>query len=167
MRNRPRNKLLEDATNELSTDFLDGLQFRAFGEFDLSNGEELVFKIVAPNDFYLDSIVLNLNSGSIEYMSKLGGVEGGVFTPLETIFPLNGRNDVPAYTRLIQVSAGGTVTGGIVFDMISVKTGTNNQRISITEEAGSKRGIAAGTYYLVVKATANTSGILYSNWTER
>tara|TARA_Y100000385_G_C12851069_1_gene533112 strand:- start:76 stop:585 length:510 start_codon:yes stop_codon:yes gene_type:complete len=164
--NHTRNKLLENSTNSLPSSFLAGREFRAYREFDLANGGAEVFKFVTPIDIYLDSIFVNITSGEVDFTSRAGGTEGGTFTLLPTVFPKNERSDVKPYVQQVVVTEGGTVSGGLIFDIAKVKTATSSQRVSVIEKVEGKRGLAAGTYYLSIDCISASNGVLYFNWTE-
>jgi hypothetical protein len=163
-----RNKLLSDMLNENPTSFLEGRDFRAFHELNIAQGATLTFEVIIPSDVYIESIALNIDSGHVEYRSFAGGTPSGTFTEIDTIFNRNTRSDVPAYTRQLTAAIGGSVTGGVLTEVARVKTGTNNQRVSILEAAQTKRGTGAGTYYLTLENIGSSAveGVFYVNWSE-
>lgn len=164
----PRNKILDDILNDNPSTFLDGRDFRAYHEFSILSGQEDIIKIETPIDLYITNITLNLSDGSVRYSVLVGGTEGGVFTEIQTILNKNNRSDAAQYTRQTQAYAGGNLTGGSEIDVAQIRTGTNNQRVSIIESAQSKRGVAAGTYYIKIENNGNgtAEGVLYTFWTE-
>lgn len=151
--------------------FTTGRQFRAFHEFDpLLVGESFVIKVATPINITLFDLALNIDSGSVRYYSVVGGTEGGTFSPVQTIFPKNNRDDRPSpfYVSQVSVSIGGTVTGGVVTDIARIKTGTNKQRSSVLEQTQSIRGVSPNTYYLVIENNGNSdaTGVFYAFWEE-
>jgi len=169
-----RNELLEDILNGNPTSFLEGRDFRAYKELNIGNGLSQVLEIVVPVDIYLERISLNIDGGHARYSSVAGGTSTGSSVVLPTVFNKNSRSDAGDYTRqLIYVrqvvpSVVDGFTGGTELDVARVKTGTNNQSISIIESGQSKRGIAAGTYHLVVEniGSGSVTGVIYAHWSE-
>jgi len=163
-----RNDLLSNVLNANPTSFLEGRDFRAFKELDIPSGQSLFIEIVIPTDIYLDRIVLDIDAGHARYSSLAGATSTGASAPLPTVFPTNQRSDAGVYTRGLMPSIVDGVTGGIELDVARVKTGQNNQRTSVLEDAVGKRGYPAGTYHLVVEniGTGSVTGVLYAHWAE-
>lgn len=163
-----RNELLDSIRNNNPSSFLAGRDFRAWHEFNIPNGETLTVKIEVPIDIYVTNVVVNVSEGALRYASYFGGTEGGTFNEITTVVNKNKRSDAGQYTRQVKAYIGGTVTGGFQTDVAQVRTGTNNQRVSIIESTQSKRGIAAGDYYLTFENTGNNvaTGVIYTFWTE-
>tara|TARA_B110000881_G_scaffold169774_1_gene153322 strand:- start:418 stop:924 length:507 start_codon:yes stop_codon:yes gene_type:complete len=163
-----RNELLENMLNSNPTSFLEGRDFRAYKELNIGNGLSQVLEIVVPVDIYLERISLNVDGGHARYSSVAGGASTGASVLLPTVFNKNMRSDVDVYARQVIPSVVDGFTGGTELDVARVKTGTNNQAISIIESGQSKRGIAAGTYHLVVEniGSGSVTGVLYAHWAE-
>lgn len=143
--------------------------FRAFQEFELVAGAELIIQIVSPINFDITGIVLSVDAGEVRYESISGATELTAFAPITTIFSKNTRSDAPIYTRVVTAGVGGIISGGLVLDVAKVKTGTNAQRFSIVEQAQGHRHVGAGTYYVRLTNTSNSqdaSGIFYAHWDE-
>ena len=163
-----RDELLHNILNNNPSSFLEGKDFRAYKELDIPNGASQILEIVVPADIYLDHISLNIDSGNARYSSLAGGTSTGASVLLPTVFNKNSRSDAGIYTRLLVPSIVDGVTGGTELDVARLKTGTNNQAVSVIESAQSKRGIAAGTYHLVVDniGAGSVAGVLYAHWSE-
>lgn len=163
-----RNNLLSDILNKNPTSFLEGRDFRAFKELDISNGETLCLEIVVPVNIYLNRVVLDIDGGHARYSSLAGATSTGASAPLPTVFPTNQRSDAGVYTRGLMPSIVDGVTGGIELDVARVKTGQSNQRASVLEDAVGKRGYPAGTYHLIIEniGTGDVTGVFYAHWAE-
>jgi len=163
-----RNELLEDILNGNPTSFLEGRDFRAYKELNIGNGLSQVLEIVVPVDIYLERISLNIDGGHARYSSVAGGTSTGSSVVLPTVFNKNSRSDAGDYTRQLIPSVVDGFTGGTELDVARVKTGTSTQAVSVIENAQSKRGIAAGTYHLVVEniGSGSVTGVLYAHWSE-
>lgn len=163
-----RNDLLSDILNSNPTSFLEGRDFRAFKELGIANGESLVLEVIVPVDIYLNRIILDIDSGHARYSALAGGTGVGVPVVLPTIFPANQRSDVKPYTRQVSVNIIDSVTGGTELDVARVKTGTNNQAVSIIDSSQDKRGYPAGTYHLIIEniGTGSVEGVFYAQWAE-
>ena len=152
-----------------NTSLTAGRAFRAFDQFSLASGAVETIQVISPINFTLDDVILTVDEGEILYESYGLAAEGVAFTPLPTIYNKNTRDDVPAYTRQVTAAIGGTFTGGVLLDVAKVKTGTNNQRVSIVEQAQGVRMVGPGTYYIRLTNTSNSqnsSGVFYSHWEE-
>ena len=150
------------------TSFLEGKDFRAYYELNIPSGESAVLEIFVPVDIYLDTITLNIDAGHARYSSRVGATSTGASTLLTTVFSTNTRADAGVYTRQLIPSIVDGFTGGIELDVARVKTGSNNQRVSVIEQAQTKRGIGAATYHLIIENVGNSdvTGVIYSHWAE-
>jgi len=156
-------------TEQGSTAFAEGRSFRAYFSGELADGEVRTFEIETPIDIDVTSIALNVDAGEVEYQNQVIPTTVGGFVDLLPFFRLNSRTDVtePAYTARTIIRTGGTISGGVEIDRAVVRTGTNNQRASIIEEAQSRRGASPGTYYIsLVGGANNTKYTLYATWEE-
>lgn len=153
---------------EGSTSLALGRSFRAFKEFNLSQGEVSTLKIEIPINIKLSILIVNIESGGVRYEALLGATENTPFNTSIQIYPLNNRTDKPdTYASQAIASTGGTVSGGVMVDLAVIKTGTNNQRVSLTEGAQTERGLPPSVYHLTFTATTNNAkGVVYASWDE-
>jgi len=156
--------------DQASTGFYAGREFRMFSRISLNNGQSSVIKAVVPVNVVLISLSLQLVGGWVEVETRAGGTEGGTFGTAVPVFPANNMTErpQPAYAGQVALSSGGTHTGGVVLDVIMSKTsGTTNLASSVGSSAGDERGIAAGTYYFVIAALSDSTGVIKARWEER
>ena len=154
------------------TGFFAGREFRTFREFSIAAGQTLVLKIVVPTDAILAEQSVELDSGSIRITNTTGGAPGGTFS--ETLPVINKNNmserPLPLYVPQIVFAAGGTHTGGFVFDIHRVVAATATaQQSTVGNVVGDERGVAAGTYYVRYEnfGTGTATGTLWFIWEER
>lgn len=165
---KTRNKILELISNGITSSTNDAIEFRAFYEFNILNGQEQIIKIVVPSDIYLNDLVINLDNGALRYEAINAPIESGIFAEIGTVFNTNNRTDAKVKANQVKAYTGGSITGGVVADLALIRTGTNNQRQSVVESTQSARGIAAGDYYVKLLNVGNgdINGVFYANWTE-
>lgn len=151
------------------TGFFAGREFRTFRELNLTDAT-LVIKAVVPVDLILFGLEMTLTSGQIHIETVAAGTEGGTFSETLPIFPRNTMSErpTPVYTPLVQLTAGGTHTGGTLIDVLYNKTADNaNFSASVGSSGGDERGIGAGTYYFRLVSTGASVGIFKARWEER
>ena len=154
------------------TGFFAGREFRTFREFSIAAGQTLVLKIVVPINAILSEQSVELDAGSIRITNASGGTPGGSFA--ETL-PVIGKNNMserplPLYTPQIVFTAGGTHTGGFIFDIHRVVAATATaQQSTVGNIIGDERGVAAGTYYVRYEnfGSGTATGTLWFFWEER
>lgn len=154
------------------TGFFGGREFRTFREFSIGSGATLVLKIVVPINAILMEQGIELDAGSIRITNAAGGTEGGTFSEA---LPVIGKNNMserptPFYTPVITFNAGGTHTGGFVFDIHRIVAGTATaQQFTVGKTVGDERGIAANTYYVRYEniAAQTATGTFWFIWEER
>ena len=154
------------------TGFFAGREFRTFREFSIAAGQTLVLRIVVPINAILSEQSVELDAGSIRITNASGGTPGGSFA--ETL-PVIGKNNMserplPLYTPQIVFTAGGTHTGGFIFDIHRVVAATATaQQSTVGNIIGDERGVAAGTYYVRYEnfGSGTATGTLWFFWEER
>ena len=154
------------------TDFFAGRQARTFREFNIAAGTTLVLKIVVPVNTILHQQSVELDSGSIRITNASGGTEGGTFSETLPVILKNNMTDRPApfYVAQNVFTAGGTHTGGFVFDIHRVVSATATaQQSTVGNIVGDERGVAPGTYYVRYEnfGSAAATGTLAFLWSER
>lgn len=154
------------------TGFFAGREFRTFREFNIAAGQTLVLKIVVPINAILLEQSMELDSGNVRITNAASGTEGGTFS--ETL-PIIGKNNMterplPLYTPQIVFTAGGTHTGGFIFDIHRVVAATATaQQSTVGNIIGDERGIAANTYYVRYEnfGSGPATGTFWFFWEER
>lgn len=155
------------------TGFFAGRSFRTFYDFTLAAGASVALKFVTPVDTVIEGLGFQTDASNVRMYALAGdAVEAGVFN---VALPTVGANRMaarpqPYYTAQAGFTRGGTLTGGTVLDVLHVKT-SNQSNSSSTEAtiAAGERGIAAGTYYVLLQNTgADSAAILFKcRWEER
>lgn len=154
------------------TGFFEGREFRTFKEFSIAAASTLVLRIVVPINAILFEQGVEIDAGGIRIVNAAGGTAGGTFS--ETL-PVIGKNNMttrpsPLYTPQIVFTAGGTHTGGFVFDTHrAVAANATAQQSTVGNIVGDERGVAANTYYVRYEniGVATATGTLWFFWEER
>lgn len=176
---QPPSKLLTDNGGDgpnarlrvdvAQTGFFSGREFRTFKEWQVAATETYVIKAVVPVNTILFEFGISLTAGEARIETLVGGTEGGSFSEILPIFATNTMTEKPQppYVNQNVLSAGGTLTGGVLLDPLLAKTSGNaNFAASVGAEAGAERGVAPGTYYWRLTLTG-VIGVLKSRWEER
>jgi len=162
--NGPNRRLRVDVAQ---TGFFAGREFRTFREFATAFTGTYIVKVIAPVDYIIFEIGAECDGGQIRLESVAGGTEGGSFAETLPVIPRNSMLDAPAHAPQLELTAGGTLTGGTTLDVLRLKTDTNSQRrFSIGENINSERGNGPGTIYLRATCTDFT-GVIRGWWEER
>ena len=151
------------------TGFFAGREFRTLKEWPTDTTATYVIKAVAPLNIILFDLRIGCDEGSARIETLLGGTEGGAFAETLPIFNRNTMTERPAplYTQQVVLTAGGTLTGGTLLDVMRVKTSRNSSfASSVGAASGDERGIAANTYYFRITLTGFI-GIFRAWWEER
>lgn len=154
------------------TGFFLGKEFRVFREFSIASGTTLVLRITVPINAILFEQGVEIDAGSLRITNALGGTPGGSFS--EVITPI-GKNNMstrptPFYTPQITWAAGGTHTGGFVFDIHrAVAANATAQQTTVGNIVGDERGVAVGTYYVRYEnfGAGTATGTLWFFYEER
>lgn len=142
------------------TGFFAGREFRTFKEFSIATSATYVVKFVVPINAILFAQGIELDAGSIRITNATAGTEGGTFS--ETL-PTIGKNNMserptPLYTPQVLITAGGTHTGGFVFDIHRIIASTATaQQFTVGSVTADERGIAPGTYYVRYENIGNAT----------
>ncbi len=150
------------------TAFFEGRIFRTFKEWQVATTAVYTVKVVTPINLVLSTLGIQLDQGSARLESLIQVTEGGSFSEVLPKFAVNYMTTVPhpVPTSQITVTAGGTVTGGMLLDPLRIKTGNNsNFATSVGGASNYKIGIAPGTYYLKLTLT-DAIGVLRITWEE-
>ena len=152
------------------TGFFAGREFKTFKEFSITSGSSYVLKFVSLVNFILSGMDFTLITGEVKASIYSGGTEDGTFSDTLPIIARNTMSErpTPYYTSVASLVGGGTHSGGTQLDLIWSKVTDNaNKAISSDTDMSSERGFAAGTYYLVMSALANSTGVFHARWEER
>lgn len=127
--------------------FLNGRSFRSFKELNIPSTGTYVVKIVTTVPVYFTGFDIAIDSGFLKIETVVGGTAGGTFSETYPIIKTNLATATP-YVSTTSLTAGGTLTGGTVIDVIRQKTDGNATRaVSVISGDEHLRGIAPGTYY--------------------
>lgn len=151
------------------TGFFAGREFRTFREFTGAATGQLVIKAVVPIDIVLFELGMTVESGSFRMATVAAGTPGGTFAETLPVFSTNNmlEKPQPPYVAQTVLTAGGTITGGIVLDVLRGKTADNsNFAASVGFGQGAERGILPGTYHFLIDFVTFT-GVLKARWEER
>lgn len=152
------------------TGFFAGREFRTFYEFNIPSGQTVVVKVVAPVNTIMQTFGAELDLAELRIEFRVGGTEGGTFATALPVIPVNGMSTASTYTPQITLNAGGTHTGGIVYDLLHLYSGANpNKSVASTGSEDLPLGFPAGTYYITLQNIdgANATGIFRARWEER
>lgn len=153
------------------TGFFDGREFRTFKEFAVATTSTYVIKIVVPVNTILFEFGLEIEAGDIRIETVSGGspVEGGSFSETLPRIPTNTMTEKPQppYAAQNVLTAGGTLTGGTVIDVLRAKAADNsNFAASVGAQSGAERGVQPGTYYWRAAMTGFI-GVIKARYEER
>lgn len=157
-----------------NTAFWEGKEFRVSREYAVGS-TPFVLKFDAPVDFILQTQSLTCDTGNIKFTAyrAIQGVESGTFTP-EPIYKNNFTAESGGFAPQVTVSSGGSFTpngGEVSVETIRLRTsGATAQRTTVSGGAAGERGLAAGTYYLIlsrIDGTDTAAGVYDLEWEER
>lgn len=159
-------------TDNSQTGFFEGREFRTFYEFSIGSGESVTGRFISDIDFILFGQSLSVDSGGIRVTVRAGGTESGTFG---TALPVIGKNAMservaPFYQSVVDVSIGGSVSGGTVVDVARVvSAGSTAQQSTVGGQIADERGLPPGTYYVTLENIDNgdATGVYSSFWEER
>lgn len=147
--------------------------FRSFKELNILGAAVYVIKIVVPINTVLLGLELGIESGHVKVETVVAGTEGGLFDEVLPVRPVNNMTTrpIPFYTPAVVFSAGGTLVGGTLIDVVTLKADTNSVRAtSVGSMTADERGVSPGTYYFRVTnlgASDPVTGTLKARWEER
>ena len=152
-----------------SVDPTDNRQYFMFHEFSLASAATEVVKVVITGDTIMNAFSIKVMSGKARIEIVAGGTTGGSYSETIPIFPVNGMSTAVPRNPTTVMTSGGTQSGGTVMDLFLVNTGDNvNQSSGITSGEDFAIGFPAGTYYIRITNTDNstTTGLIKALWTE-
>lgn len=135
-----------------STSYELGSRFRVFHDFS-DDAMPIVLKFSITKDIDLISAQQSVYEGWLRYRVFTGGVEGGVFAPIQQ-FRSNNKStaDIGVDSGMV-VSTGGTLdtSSATLSDIVYLKTsGATGQSSTISNGDNTLRGFPATTAYVVI-----------------
>lgn len=152
-----------------SVDPTDNRQYFMFHEFSVASAGTEVVKVVITGDTVMNAFSIKLMSSSARITITTGSTEGGTYNQTVPVLPVNGMSTAVPRASTTTITSGGTATNGNVMDLFLVNTGDNaNQSSGITSGEAFAIGFPAGTYYIRVTNTGNSTaaGLVKALWTE-
>ena len=158
-------------TDEQLASFFAGVQGRSFRELSLSAGATLYVRMVRPIDVILRKFGLFVNGGEIRCEIYRGATAAGVWAESLPVIPKNEMSvrPTPLYVPQSHLEAGGTFSGGTLYDVIHVKTaGGTGQQSTVGGNRDDILGAPAGAgYYKFSNPGSGTAtGIFTIAWDE-
>lgn len=155
------------------TGFWEGREFRISYEYSISTTPR-VLKFFSSVDFVLLSQTLSCDAEGVKFQAYREGTEGGTFSTVVPIWRNNFTAEAEAteYTRQAVITTGGTFTpsGSSVETIRILTSNATAQRSSVGGSAIKERGLAAGTYYLMLSnllGSGTATGVFDLIWEER
>lgn len=151
------------------TGFFEGREFRAFYEYSVPSGQSAYLRATVPLNIILFSTSLTLDAGKMRMTLRVGGTEGGTWSPV-AVFPKNNMTDRPDYAGQVQIESGGTHSGGTLLDVVRLLSeSAGNRATTVGGQVADERGVGPGVYYYRLEnidgQTAN--GVFSAFWEER
>lgn len=163
---------VRDDNQELGSGFARGAQFRFFKRLSLAAGASWTFKMVRTRDIIVNLLQVDTSDGWIQMDVYRDAVEGGTWSEIVPLYPRNDMTEVPQPAQVVttQVLAGGTITGGVQRDTLTVKTSSATaQAATINLASQGQRGFAKGTtgYYKFSNPGAQVATcVIHMEWEE-
>ena len=156
------------------TSFWRGREFRTFLELNIPAVSTFVIRVGVPINVVLERMTIDIDDGWLRLSTVAGGVEGGTWLPVPTIFNCNnmtvGVDREALVAPQVVLSSGGTLTGGLDIDVIRLRTANASGAAStVGGTAGDERGVAPGVYYFKFANLGNSAiqGVFHVRWEER
>jgi hypothetical protein len=156
-----------------STAYEDGREFRAYYDFT-KLPIPAVLKFVITRNIDLTTSMQEIRKGGMRYRVFLGGVEGGTFSALNTVFSKNSKTGSPVTSAGVTIFTGGTldVTGIDPIDISYVgASGEVGQTVAVSTNENQPRGFPPTTAYIIIDSdrlpgvAEDPSGIIKYEWT--
>lgn len=149
--------------------FWGGRSWRSFVSIVSLTGV-LTYRAVVTKDILLTKLSAQSDTGDIIVDVVVGATPSGTWTPCATVddgVPLN-RNRIiqPTPVSDMQISKGGSITGGVRTDVLRAFTASGGSSQTVSQADGSVRGLPAGTYYFRITGANAALGSLIVEWIE-
>lgn len=143
------------------TGFFARRMWRVSYEFTALEATPIVMRVSIPVNFIIHHQGIEIDSGglSLKAYRSTQGTPGGTFNVPVPIWSANFMNQQSEYTFQAAIDTGGTFTPS-AGPVETIRLRTSNataQRSSVGGESFGERGLAAGTYYLVLARLAGIS----------
>jgi hypothetical protein len=153
------------------TGFFEKREFEMFREFATATTATYILRVVAPVNFILHDLSLELEAGTARLATFSGGTPTGTFSETLPYVAANTMTETPpTYASQLVITAiptGGTLAGGSAIRVTRVKAADNsNFAASVGSTPDLVAGRAPGTYYLTLQLTA-AIGVLKARFEER
>jgi hypothetical protein len=147
-----------------------GTQARTFREVSLSAGASLYVRMDRPVDIVIRSFSLYVNAGELRVDIYRGATPAGTWAESVAVIPKCETNDrpLPLYVPKSSIYAGGSFSGGMLYDIIHVKTsGAGGQQSTVGNHSDDVLGAPAGTgWYKFSNPGAQAAVGIWSMWWE-
>lgn len=147
-----------------------GTQARAFREISLAAAGALYVRMVRPVDIVLRRFSLFVNSGELRCEIYRGATPAGVWSENILVIPKceTSMRPAPIYVPKSTLNAGGSFSGGTLYDVIHVKTaGGSGQQLTVGNSSDDVLGAPAGTGYYKFSNPGNSAAAgIFSLWWE-
>lgn len=165
-------------TDQQQTSLEEGREFRIVRKVVVPAITPLVFKFTSTVDFILFEQDLSASVGDIELFAYREG-DAGATGSFSTSVPIFGKNtsgefrlyDGGRYQTNVTITTGGAINPLNVEQYVDHdRAKTSNataQQISVSGSNESKRMLAAGTYYIQLRALSDAEGRFALAWEER
>lgn len=154
-----------------SSSFFAGMRARTFREISLAAGASLYVRMVRPVDIVIHRFGMYVNAGQIRCEVYRGATPAGVWAESLPVMSVNemANRPTPLYVPQSHLEAGGSFTGGTLYDVIDIKTsGAGGQQFTVGNADDDILGAPASTgYYKFTNPGAGAAVGLFSiNWEE-
>lgn len=144
----------------LGDGFWKGKQWRAYREFTLTSGQSLTIRYVSTKPFLLQNQELYLDSGAVRaVIYTVPATEPGPWTTLPTRFGKYLLDGAGVFSSTLDYSlTAGAITGGSEREVLRATAGGGNNA-GFDRQMPGWRALPATSYYIVLTASANASGV--------
>lgn len=164
-------------SNRIQTDsdpaeFWAGTQARTFYELSIGAGASVYVRMQRPVDIVIRSFKLSVNAGEIRLEIYRGATAAGVWSTNLPVLPKNETafRPSPLYVPKVTLQAGGTFTGGTLYDVLDILTaGATAQQSTVADEGQSDLGApkdSVGYYKFTNPGTGTAKGVFSAWWEE-
>lgn len=144
------------------TGFFARRMWRISYEFTALGATPIVVRVIVPVNFILHYQGLSVDTGGVAMRAyrSTQGVAGGTFDTPIPMRSVNFMDELAEYAFLATVATGGTFTPSeAAVETIRVRSANATaQQTTVGGESFGERGLAAGTYYLILSQLTGVSG---------
>jgi len=147
-----------------------GTQARSFREISLAAGASLYVRMARPVDIIIRRFNLYVNAGEIRCEIYRGATAAGTWAETLPVFAKceTGMRPKPLYVPQSKLYAGGTFSGGTLYDLIHIKTsGGGGNQGTVGNSSDDVLGAPVGTgWYKFSNPGAQAAVGIFSMWWE-